>query len=268
MAHLQEKTITELKDFIELLDGFYSSVRSVYWYRGVGDSIYKLKPSIYRHPEEKGKKEFQELEKGLINRFKERAISYLSHNKDNNWEYLFLMQHYGIPTRLLDWTENPLIALFFALTSAEKKDFKHDAAVWALSPAYWNQHIFSHISYGGGALSVMERCLRPYGPLSDDIDSMPALPAAIYGIHNSQRIIAQRGVFTIFGSENKPMEEVFQNEKFDDNALIKIIIPKENLKFLFNKLLSIGYTDAVVYPGLDGLAKETIRAFGFEVNHV
>jgi hypothetical protein len=178
------------------------------------------------------------------------------------------MQHYGVPTRLLDWTENPMIALFFALTSTKKDPTtgKHiqDAAVWALSPRLWNVKVFAHVSYDRGPLSVSDRLLKAYAPLSDDAEEPPALPAAIFGIHNSPRIVAQRGVFTIFGSNITPMESLFITEMFDDNALVKYVIPSGAIGLLLQKLLATGYTESMIFPGLDGLAMETKRLFGFE----
>ena len=88
-----------------------------------------------------------ELETQIMDRFNQRSVPFLSKplDKKNDWEVLFFMQHYGIPTRLLDWSENPFVALYFALTSAsykivsKKREYEEDACIWVLDPIVWNQ---------------------------------------------------------------------------------------------------------------------------------
>lgn len=266
MASLTTETVRTLQDFIRLIDLLITDPKDPYWFRGVAVDTYDLLPSLYRHPTLKTKDEFLQLETSLIHRFSERAVPYLSSHLSTPWEFIFLMQHYEIPTRLLDWTENPMVALFFALTTAPRDmstgTVTSPCAVWALSPRLWNARAFSHVSFCGGPLSVSHRLLKPYTPLSDD--EPPALPAAIFGIHNSPRIVAQRGVFTIYGSITTPMQDVFAAESFSDASLLKYLIPSDAVDPMMQKLYATGFTEAVMFPGLDGLAKETKRLFGFK----
>jgi hypothetical protein len=90
-------------------------------------------------------------------------------------------------------------------------------------------------------------------------------PVAIYGTHNSYRIVAQRGVFVIFGKSLLPMEETYQALRFPEDTLTKISIPQGKIGGLMKSLSDIGITDSVVFPDLDGLAKETKRSFGFKI---
>jgi hypothetical protein len=268
MATLQQEHVSNLQEFIRFIDCLTNNPNDPYWFRGVNEDDYPLLPSLYRHPTIQTKDGLLELENDLIHRFKERSLPYLTAQQYTSWEDLFLMQHYGIPTRLLDWTENPLIALFFALTSAKKdkttNQYLKDAAVWALSPRLWNVKSLSHISYNGGALSVADKKIQSYTPSTERSIDPPALPVAIFGIHNSPRIVAQRGVFTIFGSTIQPIQDIYTAEPFDNQALIKIIVNRDQIDNLSNKLYATGVTEAVVFPGLDGLARETKRLFGFK----
>ena len=180
------------------------------------------------------------------------------------------MQHFGVPTRLLDWTENPYIALYFALTSAffdtnlATPSYTQDAAVWVLDPAVWNRHVLQGIGFQGTILSSQDEMLKGYAPTSDII-LMNILPIALYGTHNSPRIVAQRGVFTIFGKNTTSMEEVYVTSNFPQDSLLKLTIPAQNIAALLKTITSSGITDSVIYPDMDGLAKEIKRFFEFRV---
>ena len=119
-----EKEIKTLKAFSsEVENRINNSTDKLLWFRGCGNSNYKLSPTIHRHPIIKDPKSIIELEQKIVNRFKQRSIPFLNRNLnlENKWEVLFYMQHYGTPTRLLDWSENPYIALYFAVTSSSYK---------------------------------------------------------------------------------------------------------------------------------------------------
>lgn len=265
MPTLSEIKISSFQEFLEKTDLGQSSDHTAIWFRGTGNAEYTLSPTLHRHPEIDNTNKLFEFENRLITRFKERSVPYLAHRINDEWELLFLMQHYGMPTRLLDWTENPLIALFFALSSAKKNkngEYENNAAVWILSPANWNQCVFSHNSYRGGAMSPTETMVGSYAPTKDS-QYMLENPVAILGIHNSPRIVAQRGSFTLFGKSLKPMEEIYASGNFENDTLKKIIIPKDSISSILSKLIWMGITDSVIYPDLEGLAKETKRLFGF-----
>ena len=79
---------------------------------------------------------------------------------------------------------------------------------------------------------------------------------AMYGIHNSARIVAQRDVFTFFGKSLKAMERIYIDENFPQDCLMKLILPKAKIHSLLKSLESIGITDSVVYPDLEGFSKK------------
>ncbi|EKO3842794.1 FRG domain-containing protein [Vibrio harveyi] len=265
---LTEVTITDFQNFLDNVDQGQRDEDSLLWFRGAGNSDYKLSPTLHRHDDITDSTKLLTYEKKLLTRFKERSVPYLKSRIEDEWELLFLMQHYGMPTRLLDWTENPFISLFFALSSAKKNhsgDYETDAAVWVLSPSKWNQSVFSNISYSGGAMSPTEQMVNAYKPGASDPLLMQEYPVAILGIHNSPRIVAQRGSFCLFGKSLTPMEDIFSAGSFQPDTLKKLIIPAGLIEELLNKLIWMGITDSVIYPDLEGLAKETKRLFGFGV---
>ena len=255
-----------LPEYLELVEKLQNDGDGrTLWYRGCGLSTHQLVPSIYRHPERKTPAQFAELERQLMTRFRQRSIPFHTRNLTDDWEALFFMQHYGVPTRLLDWTENPLVALHFALMSAERNARRTQkrlpAVVWILDPAAWNKSALSHITYDSGPLTAGDDPLKGYAPLSA-AGGMSKYPVALYGAHNSSRIVAQQGVFTIFGQERTPMEKVLK-AAFEGSELIKVTILPSRIDPIRTSLLKHGVTESVVFPDLEGLARETKRYFGF-----
>lgn len=90
------------------------------------------------------------------------------------------------------------------------------------------------------------------------------IPVFMSGTYNSPRIVAQRGGFSIFGTDVKAMEDVFiGNLALPNDCLVKLIIPLACVESLLNAITSLGTTDSVIYPDMEGLGKETKRYFGF-----
>jgi hypothetical protein len=268
MAPPSVEQVPTVQRFTELIEALKSTTEAPIWYRGVGKADYQLIPLLYRHPTIKVVSELIELEGRILNRFRHRSIPYQDRLLDKDWEFLFLMQHYGVPTRLLDWSENPFIALYFAIADAETHcvagTFSGDAAVWVLNTQVWNNHILSPY-WKGRVLTISDGpFIDSYKPTSD-MKTLASDPIAVSGLHNSRRIVAQRGVFTIFGHNNAPMEKIFEDKAFPPEALSELVLPQANLASLRDALFGMGYTDSMIYPDLSGLAKELKRQFGFEV---
>lgn len=196
---------------------------------------------------------------------------------DGDFRSMFYMQHYGVPTRLLDWTSNPFIALYFALSSAKKDkhgNHSEDAAVWVLDPVAWNKRSLDAMGHADrGPLSLSDVSVGGYQPrklqqgqlAASDLNAVHVMPAAILGVSNNARMFAQKGVFTVFGKDIRAMEVQYDKEAFPVDSLVAINIPKAAIKELIERLINIGYTDSVSFPDLHGLAMEIKRTYGFVV---
>jgi hypothetical protein len=271
MPKLRKKIIKSIEEYVANIEIIRNNFKGPLWYRGCGKISYQLKPSLYRHNNSQNIEDLIRLEKFLLERFRQRSIPFHSRQIADPWEWLFLMQHYGVPTRLLDWSESPLLALFFAVTcthhtlgASGKPLFSDDAAIWILNPSKWNKHSIDLRSFEPSVLTTDDANSNAYKPIAD-VKTMKSFPIAIYGTHNSQRIVAQRGVFVCFGKDTRPMEIMFEKEKFPSDCLKKITIKKAQLPDLYEAIMRHGITDSVVFPDLDGLAREIKREFGFEV---
>lgn len=253
--------VSTMTDFLALVSGLTADGKPL-WFRGVRNSAYDLEPSLYRHPTVKDANDLIELEWGLLSDFRHRAPPFSDRLPKEALEMLFLMQHYGVPTRLLDWSESPLVSLFFALENARQRGGgDHDASVWVLDPIALNslaadQREGSDVIYGADSDE-----LRAFLPRADPKNLKQILPSAMFGIHNSPRIVTQRGTFVIFGKDTTPMN---RHVKITSTSILRRIdIAKDAKGRVFSELFNMGMSDSAVYPDLDGLGRELRNRRGF-----
>jgi hypothetical protein len=233
------------------------------WFRGCGKATFRLVPSIYRYRDDLTPHELVALENEMVTMFRQRSGPFYPSAGATLWDYLFLMQHFGAPTRLIDWSENGLIALYFALLDAQRHQendiYSVSAVVWVLDPALWNEHAMRD---SGGERKILstEDVIAGYEPHS----RLPMRPnsLALYGAHTNPRIVAQRGTFTIFGLSKTPMEEEFEDEHYPAESLTKIEVPAGSIGQVRSAIDALGMTESMIYPDLEGLARELTRRYG------
>ena len=107
------------------------------WYRGVSSNEHRLLPSLFRSFKVKGptRGDVLELESDLFFEFLAKARTGNGITLDH-WDVLFMMQHYGVPTRLLDWTEVLHVALSFAINYRREGDMPR---IYLMNPYRWNK---------------------------------------------------------------------------------------------------------------------------------
>jgi hypothetical protein len=260
------KTTTTLSGFVEWVlevgEQFGDESQKTYeapWFRGVGDSRYHLVPTLYRTGE--GRAKFSDDELRL--EFARKALPLVAERAPrDDWEWYFLMQHYRAPTRLLDWTDSALVALYFALTawataSAGNKDDQCKPAVWALNP--WTLNRASGLLYG--PVNTDPRYLSsPYSK-----SEIPENPIAIDPTFAAQRMLVQHSHFTLHGRDYRSIDER-KSELGLDKGLTRIEIDADadGLEYLQWHLALLGVTETMIFPDLEGLARELRWEYGLD----
>ncbi|MBU3145991.1 FRG domain-containing protein [Clostridium sp. CF012] len=230
--------INKIESKINVLDAKGCDVP---FFRGHSISSWPLLPSIFRIPNR-----FAGLESVLYYEFHSYSAQLLL-GKVTSWDILFEMRHHGVPTRLLDWSENFAVALYFALNG---NDTALNPCIWMLDPFALNTQ-----STGKESILVPELDIEVnyYDDFIKKITIQNKDPIAIYPKKQSPRVFAQKGVFTIFGSNEKPLEKLYPT------CLTKFEIPIDAIPEANTFLKLAGIDEFSIYPDLDGLARLLIK---------
>ena len=244
-----EKYIVEIDKITEVMQ-LHTSTTTHPWFRGQSNFLWDLVPNIYRSNGDN----FYERE--LIRDFKLHSTQYVSILPNDELEWLFIMQHYSMPTRLLDWTESYLIALYFAVLDYKLLD---DAMVWILDPWILNEAVINQTSIPTTGHPLLKNYILHNDHLSFDRQCQAKFPVAIRPIRTTRRIVAQKGTFTLHGSDasglNKICEKKFKI--YDDKVILEgIKIDGKSKLHILKQLCCAGITHSVLFPGIEGLGKE------------
>lgn len=249
-ANIVSIEIDSFQKFLEEIETM-SRVSTPLWFRGVSDKTHTLAPSIYRNLFNSS------LEENFQNKFKSRALPFLKNRPvEDYWEWLFIMQHHGMPTRLLDWSSSALVALGFAIIfRAEGKT--EDAAVWCLNPLKLNETtrvILTDLD----KIPDIAATTNAQASYRFDAAARAEYPLAITGPLNNDRIAAQKGTFTLFPNSAKFNLE----DKIESHNFLKLLIIKNDaIETLKKQLYYLGMTESSIYPDLNNLALEIKREY-------
>lgn len=228
---MQEKPqLCSFEDFISRI-AVYDGEHTIY--RGVKHADYDLTPRLGRVELKQSKDPFHE-EKNLFQWFVDRGRPYISIDPEtsDDWSMLSLAQHHGLPTRLLDWTRNPLVALYFAVEIEHQEHeltaHHEDSAVYVLK---------KHDAIRTADDSDFRR--EPFACT----EAKRFIPP-----HIDNRIVVQGGVFTIH-------PEPTDSDPFPEDAVDKLIIPANCRREWKRRLHVLGINRASLFPDLDNLAE-------------
>lgn len=229
----------EVKSIAEFLDALRADQDgTVTWFRGHSNSGWTLLPGIMRTAP--GLSEGSSLA-----RFKQSAAMLMERLPTSSFDWTFMMQHYGVPTRLLDWSESPLVAMFFAVEDLDKHP-DTDAAIWCLKPVVLNKNArISDPEEAQYIPSFDEPELDPYKTERLRASRNDLLPVATIATRNNPRIQAQMGTFTIHHTAKMPIEEVG-----DKSHVVKYVIPHAARKTLQKELKLLGLNRFSLFPEL------------------
>ncbi|WP_036986554.1 FRG domain-containing protein [Pseudomonas sp. URMO17WK12:I4] len=260
IQEVEAESISKLIEIILEIQG-QLPVEHNLWFRGVGNHNHKLLPKIMRG--NKSSEQVFEREKRLVTRFRQRSMAYWPEGyPQNDWEHFFAMQHYGLSTRLLDWSENAFVASFFAISYMpnENADEIVYPIVWCMDPVKWNRSMPGLSEYGDSirVLTTVDDEIEGYRPETTKRRSRS--PVAMFGAHNSDRIVAQRGTFTVWGSDTQDMESFADAQQ--PTLLWKIKLTGERSR-LYKDLQALGFSETMIFPDLPSLALELDRVEGW-----
>ncbi|WP_321532311.1 FRG domain-containing protein [uncultured Desulfuromonas sp.] len=250
MSEIYARSWSQLHDmlFAESWDDEIGRFRSRLAFRGLSDENYELATTLMRLGGD-----YSLLERHLLRNFKKYAHRSMV-ERDSVWHWLALAQHHGLPTRLMDWTYSPYIALHFATANLER--FDSNGVIWSVNYLLAHQKLPERfrlkLEEEGANVFTMEMLSQCVGCLNE----LPKIGEGDYLIFVEppsidDRIINQYSMFTVM-----PDSTMLVNDWLNRHPELwqKIIIPAELKWEIRDKLDQANITERVLFPGLDGLS--------------
>lgn len=256
-------SVNELVDAVEGIMHHPANLPRGYplWYRGQRNANWGVQPALWRRQSTNRSYGLPD-ERNFTHRFRTRAAT--RHLNTPSYEehaaWLSLMQHYGLPTRLLDWSRSPLIAAYFAVHSgrvAASTD-EDDAAIWVLSPHELN--LRSTASHVTPALDS-GICKHLVTPAFRDLDGANqrgrGSVIAAMATETDVRMFVQQGCFTVHSPDADPL----QRSDLTEGLIWKLVIPRGSVPRFARQLDNLGFRQGDLFPDLEHLATELVDTY-------
>jgi FRG domain len=226
MEKLKKKTINAFSDFVQFVET--NCTDDTVLFRGQREDK-PLLPKIARISLNGA---ITGIENKMVKEFKRQSIPFIEYQPNNEWDWLALMQHHGLATRLLDWSLNPLAGLWFSVAKPATQD--NPGVVWVFNPS--SQDFVDTSSSASPYKGKRTRVFQPN--------------------HVTRRIVSQSGWFTVhkyMEGENRfiPLER----NKTYKKTLTKLTIPAESFSGIRYQLDRFGINSSSMFPSLDGLCE-------------
>lgn len=293
----QINDVVDYLNYIEILNQEYSAtpllsnpINSQFLFRGMENSSYSLLPSVFRKVKIKqsgGKIENYKYlalneETDILKNFIQEASAYIYNLNSISQKFvrwIELAQHYGVPTRLLDWSNNPLVALYFACESNSQEE----AIVWILHRGNYVKYISKEANYVNNKKKIEELIeeLLSESDAEKQETIMPKLPFIYTPYYFDNRMSAQGSWFMVWGTKKDALENMVEDtyhmnlpdkernthvygQEQEEKFLFRFLISKSNKQSIMRQLDHIGINAKTLFPGLDGIGKYIERKYRFD----
>lgn len=257
-----------VQDWNDLLHRLYEDAwnpelgryRSRNAFRGLSDASYRLETTLMRLG---GK--YWELERHLLRNFRKYACRDVVES-DSVWHWLSVAKHHGLPTRLLDWTYSPLVAMHFATACIEKFDV--DGAIWMLNYVHTHEILPKRLRLDleeEGANVFTEQMIARSVTSLTELSNMANEDFVLFMEPSSinERIVNQFAFFSICSNPRLAMDDWLRERP----AIWKKLIVPARLKWeIRDKLDQANITERVLFPGMDGLSQWLKRHYSPKIN--
>lgn len=224
--------------------------RSSYVYRGTWNKSFDLSTSITRIGSQ-----YDKLEPHLLRNFRKYAYDNSNPTGDSIWNWLAVAQHHGLPTRLLDWTYSPYVALHFATEDLSKYD--HDGCVVCINYVKTSEYLpvpLKRVLEEEGSNVFTPEVLEPIAPSLKALKSFKEEEFVVFLEPPSldARIVHQYALFSMMSDVKA---ELSQWLKQHPDLYFRVVIPAKLKWEIRDKLDQANITERVLFPGLSGLSQ-------------
>jgi len=254
-----------VQSWLDILDALYEGswnrdlqrFRSPFAFRGMNRVGHTLVSSLVRLAEPSA--DTARLELALLRNFRKYGHGEVS-GADSVWDWLALGQHRGLPTRLLDWTYSPLVALHFATENTT--DFGHDGIVWCVNFVEANKRLparLKRILREEGSDTFTVEMLSPF-PSLRSFDALSREPFVVFLEPPAvdQRILNQLALFSLMSSPSARLDDWLGQHP---DLCRRVIVPSALKWEIRDKLDQSNVNERVLFPGLDGLSRWLTRYY-------